>query len=122
MTHIISFSDQQTTPEYDHPKPERRVTGNPRRGTCNHYTNSSGEVFSGEWTCEVGSWRIESGPAEDEFFFVVEGRVRITADDGHSVEIGPGQSLVIPANFKGVFAVLEPLKKHYMIVDRKTPA
>ena len=119
MTHIISFSDQRTLPDVDYPREDRRVRGNPKRSTSNHYTNSSGEVFAGEWSCEVGSWRIESGPAEDEFFFVTSGRVRITADDGHAVEIGPGQSLVIPANFKGVFAVLEPLKKHYMIVERK---
>ena len=117
--HIISFSQQQSAAEVDYPKPERRVSGNPKRTTRNHYANDSGEVFSGEWTCEVGSWRIEQGPNEDEFFFVLEGRVRITADDGHAVEIGPGESLVIPSGFKGTFAVLESLRKHYMIVDRK---
>jgi uncharacterized cupin superfamily protein len=117
--HIISFSEQHTAAEADFAKPDRRVIGNPKRTTRNHYTNATGEVLSGEWTSEVGSWRIESGPEEDEFFFVIAGRVRITADDGHTVEIGPGESLVIPAGFKGVFTVLEPLRKHYMIVDRK---
>jgi uncharacterized cupin superfamily protein len=119
MPNVTSFSDQETAPDIDYPNPDRRIDGNPKRTTWNHYSNDSGEVFSGEWACEVGSWRIEFGPTEDEFFFVTAGRVKITGDDGIAVEIGAGQSLVIPAGFKGEFAVLEPMHKHYMIVDRK---
>lgn len=119
MPAIIAFHQQQTAPEYDWPKPERLVQGNPQRTTCNHYTNNSGEVFAGEWACEVGSWRIEMGPTEDEFFFITAGRCRLTDEQGNAVEAAAGQSLVIPAGFKGLFAVLEPMKKHYMIVERK---
>jgi uncharacterized cupin superfamily protein len=68
----------------------------------------------------VGSWRIEMGATEDEFFFVTAGRCRLTSETGVAVEAGPGESLVIPAGFKGVFAVLEPMQKHYVIVERKT--
>jgi uncharacterized protein len=116
---VILFHNQATNPEVDYPKPERRLLGNPKRTTWNHYTNVTGEVFAGEWSSEVGSWRIEFGPTEDEFFFVTEGRVRIVDDAGNAVEAGPGQSLVIPAGFTGTFSVLEPVKKHYVIVERK---
>jgi uncharacterized cupin superfamily protein len=116
---VIAFSQQVTSPEFDHPRPDRLITGNPKRTTWNHYTNDSGEVYAGVWSCEAGAWRIEMGAGEDEFFFVTEGRCRLTDDNGDSVDIGPGESLVIPAGFKGTFAVLAPLKKHYMIVDRK---
>jgi uncharacterized cupin superfamily protein len=116
---VIAFSQQVTSPEYDHPRPDRLITGNPKRTTWNHYTNDSGEVYAGVWSCEVGGWRIEMGEREDEFFFVLEGRCRLTGDDGVAVEIGAGESLVITAGFKGTFTVLEPMKKHYMIVDRK---
>ncbi|QNM97917.1 cupin domain-containing protein [Chitinimonas koreensis] len=119
---IVHFSQQATAPEYDHPREERRLQGNPLRTTWNHFTNASGEVYAGVWGCEPGSWRIAFGPDEDEFFFVTEGRCRVIDEAGHAVEAGPGESLVIPAGFKGVFEVLEPMKKHYVIVERKPAA
>jgi uncharacterized cupin superfamily protein len=119
MVAIVAFTQQITPPEFDHPRSERLVTGNPKRTTWNHYTNDSGEVYAGVWACEAGAWRIEMGEREDEFFYVIEGRCRLSGDDGVVVEIGVGESLVIAAGFKGTFAVLEPMKKHYMIVDRK---
>jgi uncharacterized protein len=105
-------------PETDYPNPERRITGNPRRVTWNVYQNNSGEVFAGIWNCEVGAWRIAMGPMEDEFFFVVSGRCRVTDNNGMAVSAGPGESLVLPAGFNGSFEVLEPMTKHYMIVNR----
>jgi hypothetical protein len=119
MTDIIHFSHQATEAEHDHPREARRLQGNPLRTTWNHFTNQSGEVFAGVWASEVGSWRIEFGDKEDEFFFVTEGRCRIVDDAGKAVEAGPGESLVIPAGFKGVFEVIEPMKKHYVIIERK---
>ncbi len=119
MPAIIAFSQQNTAPEYDHPREERRVEGNPQRTTWNHYTNESDEVYAGVWACEPGRWRIAMGDTEDEFFFVTEGRCRLIDEAGLAVEVGAGESLVIPAGFKGEFHVLEAMKKHYMIVERK---
>ena len=122
MSNIIAFHQQRATAEVDYPEPERLVSGNPRRTTWNHYTNDSNEVFAGIWSCEVGSWRIEMGPTEDEFFFVTAGRCRLVDEKGAAVSVSAGQSLVIPAGFKGVFEVLEPMQKHYMIVERRLQA
>jgi uncharacterized protein len=122
MPSIVLFKTSRTEPEFDYPRPERSISGNPRRTTWNHYTNDSGEVFSGVWACEPGSWRILMGECEDEFFFVTQGRCRLHADDGVIVECAAGESLVIPAGFSGVFEVIEAMEKHYMIVDRKTSA
>jgi uncharacterized protein len=119
MSAITLFSRQDTIPEFDYPREERRLAGNPMRTTYNHFTNSSGEVFAGVWSSEIGSWRIVFGETEDEFFFVTEGRCRLIDEAGHAAEAGPGESLVIPAGFKGVFEVVEPMKKHYVIVERK---
>ena len=122
MSPIVVFKTQQTEPEIDFPRPERLLRGNPRRTTWNHYTNASGEVFSGVWACEPGMWKITMSDSEDEFFFVTKGRCRLHDNDGAVAECAAGESLVIPAGFSGVFEVLEPLEKHYMIVDRKTAA
>jgi len=116
---IIAFSQATTPAETDYPREARRITGKPLRTTWNHFSNPSGEVHAGVWGCEIGSWRIEFGDTEDEFFFVTEGRCRITDESGKAVEAGPGESLVIPAGFRGTFEVLEPMKKHYVIVERK---
>jgi uncharacterized protein len=117
--HALRFDLAPVAPEHDHPRPERLIAGDPRRTTWNHYTNDSGEVFAGVWSSEIGHWRIAMGEREDELFFVTAGRCRLTADDGHAVECGAGQSLVIPAGFSGSFEVLEAMTKHYMIVERK---
>ncbi|MTV41610.1 cupin domain-containing protein [Duganella radicis] len=115
---ITEFRLQSPEPGYDHPREERRLAGNPKRTTWNHYTSASGEVVAGVWACERGSWRIAFGPHKDEYFYVLEGRCRVIDEHGYAAEAGPGDAMVIPANFKGVFEVVEPVKKHYVIVDR----
>jgi len=119
MPDVIAFKQHQVEAQQDHPAAERRVHGNPWRTTWNHYTNDSAEVFAGVWHSEAGSWRIAMGPTEDEFFFVVAGRCRLIDAAGKAVGAGPGESLLIPAGFSGVFEVLEPMTKHYMIVERR---
>ena len=104
--------------EIDYPKPERLLRGNPQRTTWNQYSNSSAEVYAGIWSSQPGAWRIQMGEREDELFTVINGRCRVSNTQGHACECGPGESLVIPAGFIGVFEVLETLTKHYMIVDR----
>lgn len=119
MSQIVVFSKQNSVPESDTPRLDRQVSGLPLRTTWNHFTNATEEVFSGVWESEVGSWRIEMGAREDEFFHVLRGRCRLHAEDGTVFDCAAGESLVIPAGFKGLFEVIEPLCKHYMIVDRK---
>ncbi|TDR33091.1 cupin domain-containing protein [Hydromonas duriensis] len=119
MARIQLFSDTPPAPEYDHPRPDRIVSGQPKRTTWNHFTNNSGEVYMGIWSSEVGAWRIEMGATEDEYFFVTAGRGRIIAEDGETREFTVGDAVVIPAGFKGVFEVLDDLTKHYVISERK---
>ena len=119
MTAITEFRTQSPAPESDHPREDRRLDGNPRRTTSNLFTYASGEVHAGIWACERGSWRIAFAPNKDEYFCVLEGRCRVIDEYGHAAEAGPGDALVIPAGFKGVFEVLEPVRKHYVIVERQ---
>lgn len=112
------FSDTIPEAEFDFPRAERQVSGNPKRTTWSHFVNDSGEVYMGVWASEVGAWQIEMGPTEDEYFYVIEGRGRI-AGELATKEFSVGDAVVIPAGFKGVFEVTEPLKKHYVIVERQ---
>ncbi|BET24580.1 hypothetical protein EV673_1549 [Limnobacter thiooxidans] len=114
---LLSFADTQTPPEYDRPRPDRLEKGNPLRTTLNHY-NSNG-VNAGIWACETGAWRIAFAAGKDEFFHVLEGRIQITDAQGEAKQFGPGDAGVIPADFTGVFEVLEPVRKHYVIIDRE---
>jgi len=122
MPTAFALHTRQVAVEHDHPRAERLVRGNPLRSTWNHYSNASGEVYAGIWACEPGAWRIEMGEREDEFFFVTRGRCRLHDEQGAVVDCAAGQSLVIPAGFRGVFEVIEAMEKHYMIVDRQAPA
>ncbi|MCA1323349.1 cupin domain-containing protein [Herbaspirillum sp. alder98] len=115
---ITEFQRQSPTAEIDYPLEERRLDGNPKRTTWNHFTNAAGDVHAGIWACEKGSWRIAFSQHKDEYFYVLEGRCRVIDEQGHAAEAGPGDAMVIPAGFKGVFEVVEPMRKHYVVVER----
>lgn len=116
---LVAFADAAVEPTHDHPRPERLVKGNPQRTTWELYCNPTGEVSCGVWSCEVGAWRIVFDECSDEYFNVQEGRIRISDIEGNVREFGPGDACVIPAGFTGTFEVLEPVKKHYVMVKRK---
>jgi uncharacterized cupin superfamily protein len=119
MPDLISFAHQQPEPAYDHPRPDRLVRGNPLRTTWNHFNNVGGELSAGVWACEPGAWNIAFPADKDEFFCVIEGRIRITDHEGQAREFGPGDACVIPCGFTGTFEVLEPVRKHYVVFERQ---
>ena len=119
MPNIVSFSQQTPDPVFDRPRSERLLTGNPLRTTWNHYDSAGGEFSCGLWQCEPGCWRIQFAPNKDEFFCVIEGRVRLHQEDGVTVDVGPGEAAVIPAGFTGKFEVIETVKKYYVIQERE---
>lgn len=118
MPPLTSFTAQTPSPTYDRPRPDRLLHGNPLRTTWNHFTNSSGDMDAGIWACETGAWRIAFAPGKDEFFCIISGRIRITDDVGQAHEFGPGEAAVIPAGFSGTFEVLEPVRKHFVVLER----
>ena len=44
-----------------------------------------------------GEFHWHKHDADDEFFYVTEGRLQVDLDDGETVELGPGQAYVVPA-------------------------
>jgi hypothetical protein len=114
---LLKFSALSTATDALRPDAEKILSGNPAQTVRNHYTNASGEFFSGEWTGEVGKWKIRY--TEDEFCFVTRGRNLITNEDGVAVAINAGDAFVIPAGFQGTWEVLESTHKFYAIFEKK---
>lgn len=118
MPALTVFHQQTPAPVADRPRPDRLVQGNPARLTWNHFASDDGVVSAGIWACEPGAWRIAFAENKDEFFTVLEGRIRISDAAGLAKEVGPGEAAVIPAGFTGVFEVLEAVRKYYVVVER----
>ena len=112
---VAGQGQQHAAASIDYPKAERLVKENPQRLTYNLYEHPA--MSCGIWACEVGAWRIEFAVNKQEFFTVIEGKVRLHDSQGAFVDIGVGDAGVIPPNFCGVFEVLENVKKYYVIVE-----
>jgi uncharacterized cupin superfamily protein len=112
---VAGQGQQQSQASIDYPKTERLLKGNPQRLTYNLYEHPA--MSCGIWACEVGAWRIEFAANKQEFFTVIEGKVRLHDSQGDFVDIGAGDAGVIPPNFCGIFEVLENVKKYYVIVE-----
>ncbi|MDD0810588.1 cupin domain-containing protein [Curvibacter sp. RS43] len=107
-------------PELSWPKPERLEQGCPLRETWSAVaapTGAAKQLSSGLWRCEPGRWRIEFGETQQEVFTVLSGRCRVHDAHGGFREVGPGESLHIPAGFRGSFEVLETVTKSWVILD-----
>ncbi|MDR7272744.1 putative cupin superfamily protein [Pelomonas saccharophila] len=111
---VLIDSTAGLEPVHDQPREDRRVNGAPRRRTWTFHEH--GPMSAGIWACEVGRWRSVFPAGRQEYFHVLEGRVRLHGPHGE-VDIGPGQGGVIPPGFEGEFEVLEPVRKHFVLVD-----
>ena len=111
----IRFTDCTTIPTTDHPKPERLERGHPMRTTWNHYSDSTEHLHAGAWASEVGAWQIAYPANLGEFFHVIEGEIALTDSDGVRTTYRPGDACVIPPGFEGLFEVVKPAKKHYVV-------
>lgn len=116
---IIRFDTPDFEPEFDRPRPDRLEAGNPLRRTWTFYDALQGDLSAGIWACEVGRWRIVFPEGKDEYFFVLEGVVRLHDAACGFTEFRAGQGGVIPGGFEGAFEVVEPVRKHFVVVDRQ---
>lgn len=116
---FISLAGQgvlHAEPTVDYPRPDRLAKGNPKRQTYALYQQDS--LSCGIWQCEVGAWNIQFPDNRQEFFTLLEGVVRIhDAKTQQYIEVKAGEAGIIPASFLGMFEVLEPVKKYYVLVD-----
>lgn len=91
---------------------DRLIEGAPMTRTIIDYQQGD-TVFVGEWSAGVGAWRVAYD--EWEFCHVLEGACELTADGGASQRYEAGDSFVIEPGFSGVWRVLTPMRKKFVI-------
>lgn len=107
-------------PVVDHPRPERLISGNPRRETwlsSSRALPGGATLHCGVWRCEPGHWRIAFGPQQHELFTVLQGHCRLHNASGDVQTAGPGEALSIPPGFEGSFEVIATVTKTFAIVE-----
>lgn len=115
ISDVVVFARQPGEVEQFQAAPERRLDGECRQRVEQHYSDPSGQFHAGVWSGGLGRWRVRY--SEHEFCTLLEGRVRLSDEQGHSVELAAGDHFVIPAGFHGVWEVLEPARKTYAIFE-----
>ncbi|WP_337882024.1 cupin domain-containing protein [Chromobacterium haemolyticum] len=98
---------------------DRRIAGECRQSVANHYSDPSGQFHAGIWSGGLGCWKVRY--SEHEFCTLLQGRVRVSDEAGHSVELAQGDHFVIPAGFVGTWQVLEPACKTYAVFEPRQP-
>ncbi|WP_053385485.1 cupin domain-containing protein [Leucobacter celer] len=79
-------------------------------------TWSNGRVDTGLWECTPGEFTAERN-GYTEICTILSGRVAIEVEGQEPEEFGPGDVMVMPSGWKGVWRVHEPLRKHYTTID-----
>ncbi len=92
------------------------LVGDPSETIHTPFTNVQGNVTAGVWECSPCRQEIERYGV-DEFCTVLSGSLTVTNADGQAETFGPGDSFVMPQDFKGTWHITETLKKFWMIVE-----
>lgn len=112
---IVSFAAASAETTVSHPPAERLLGGSPQHTARNFFSDATGQMFAGVWESTPGRWRVSY--TENEFCHLTTGEVIIESSDGERWRFAAGDSFVIPAGFSGVWQVLEPLRKLYVIFE-----
>lgn len=118
--YFIAFSDTHADRSDYQVAPEKLIRGNSAQSTLNMFSDSGDEFHCGIWQGAPALWRVSY--SEHEFCHILQGRIRISDETGTSITVGPGDSFVIAAGFKGTWETLETAKKIYVVFERKTNA
>lgn len=92
--------------------PDRLIEGAPVTATRLDY-EGAGETYAGEWSADVGAWRVAY--EEWEFCHMLEGICELTPDGGATQRFETGDSFVIEPGFTGVWRVIAPMKKRFVV-------
>jgi uncharacterized protein len=92
--------------------PLAEATGEPMQ-TWGTTLWSDGDQEVGVWECTPGPsyWILET----HEAVHILSGRMTVTPDGGHPLEIGPGDCAVFPRGWRGTWQIHETIRKLYVL-------
>ncbi len=96
--------------------PASFLVDDPKELSHTFFTNAAGNVTAGVWECSPCKEEI-ARYGVDELCTVLSGSVTVTGADGVAHTFGPGDSFVMPQDFKGTWHITETLRKFWMIVE-----
>jgi hypothetical protein len=97
--------------------PDRLVTGAPEQAFDVLHTSADGNFATGLYVCTIGAWRVHYN--EDEFCTLIDGHVRLTAEDGTVQEFKAPASFTIPSGYQGTWEAVTPVKKFFAIYEKQ---
>lgn len=116
---MLHFGEITATTNEHFPDEDKRIKGKPRRVTSEYFNNAEHGVRAGTWSAEAGSYRVELAASKHEFFHILTGRVQVSQPDGSDPKCyGPGDTGIIPPGFKGIFEIVEPASKFWVVTER----
>ena len=79
------------------------------------YRDGTGRLKCGIWECNAGSIELYDCAA-DRVCFILRGTLRLTDRQKHSEAFGPGECLVIPRGFSGVWSQSDDFAMTYVLI------
>ena len=90
--------------------PAQIVSGDPRVHARVLSTSDDGRIERGVWELTPG---VVTDVEVDELFVVVAGRATIEVEDGPTLQVGPGDAVLLEAGWRTRWEVHETLRKVY---------
>ena len=91
---------------------EKLIQGGACQLYWKHYADQSGQFVAGVWEAGPSTWNVTYH--DHEFCHLLEGTVTIRDCVGGEVTLGPGDSFVIPAGFRGSWQTHGQVRKLYV--------
>ncbi len=117
MPEIIRIIPSDTNGEKDRIPQERRIEGDPEILKDVQFVNEKANFVIGIWGCGNGKFQVDY--PVDEFIYVIKGTAILTDEGGKSVEINAGDSVAVPAGFKGTWETVGEVQKYYAQLHHK---
>lgn len=102
----------QAPPEHMEISADRVAAGKPHTIARTDYERGD-KIFAGEWSATVGAWSVKYD--EWEFCHMLEGVCELETSDGETRRFQAGDSFIIEPGFIGVWRVIEPMRKRFVI-------